>query len=163
MPVESCPGRGSTTKDCSDLAPASDGCSAGALRQYRLRVAELEAIGITTASQAASLRFYGLLGVEVPDPGEDHVEAPVRGGLHLMWDTEELIRQIEPDLPTPVRQRIVLAFRCADPADVDATYARVVDAGFEGKAEPWDAFWGQRFAYLRDPDGNTVALFAPLE
>ena len=36
-------------------------------------------------------------------------------------------------------------------------------AGFEGKAEPWDAFWGQRFAYLRDPDGNTVALFAPLE
>jgi catechol 2,3-dioxygenase-like lactoylglutathione lyase family enzyme len=126
-------------------------------------VAELGAIGITTADQAASLRFYGLLGVEVPAPGEDHVEAPVRGGLHLMWDTEELIRKIEPDLPTPVRQRIVLAFRCADPADVDETYARVVEAGFEGKAEPWDAFWGQRFAYLRDPDGNTVALSAPLE
>jgi catechol 2,3-dioxygenase-like lactoylglutathione lyase family enzyme len=130
--------------------------------QYRLRVAELEAIGITTADQAASLRFYGLLGVAVPDPGEDHVEAQVRGGLHLMWDTEELIRQIEPDLPSPVRQRIVLAFRCADPADVDATYERVVDAGFESKAEPWDAFWGQRFAYLRDPDGNIIALFAPL-
>ena len=41
-------------------------------------------------------------------------------------------------------------------------YTRVVDAGFEGKTEPWDAFWGQRFAYLRDPEGNTVALFAPL-
>jgi len=82
--------------------------------QYCPRVAELEAIGITTANQAASLRFYSLIGVEVPDPGEDHVEAPVRGGLHLMWDTEELIRQIEPDLPSPVRQRIVLAFRCAD-------------------------------------------------
>jgi uncharacterized glyoxalase superfamily protein PhnB len=90
------------------------------------------------------------------------VETPVRGGVRLMWDTEELIRQIEPDLPSPVRQRVVLAFRCADPADVDATYQRVVDAGFESKAEPWDAFWGQRFAYLRDPDGNTVALFAPL-
>jgi 23S rRNA (cytidine1920-2'-O)/16S rRNA (cytidine1409-2'-O)-methyltransferase len=24
------------------------------------------------------------------------------------------------------------------------------------------AFWGQRFAYLLDPEGNTVALFAPL-
>ena len=44
--------------------------------QYRLRVAELEAIGITTADQAASLHFYGLLGIEVPEPGEDHVEAP---------------------------------------------------------------------------------------
>lgn len=125
-------------------------------------MAELEAIGITTSDLAASLRFYGLVGVTVPDPDEDHVEAQVPGGLSLMWDTEELIRQIEPDLPSPVRQRIVLAFRCADAADVDATYARVVDAGFESKAEPWDAFWGQRFAYLRDPDGNTVALFAPL-
>jgi uncharacterized glyoxalase superfamily protein PhnB len=125
-------------------------------------VAELEAIGITTSDLAASLRFYGLVGVAVPDPDEDHVEAQVAGRLSLMWDTEELIRQIEPDLASPVRQRIVLAFRCADAADVDATYARVVDAGFESKAEPWDAFWGQRFAYLRDPDGNMVALFAPL-
>jgi uncharacterized glyoxalase superfamily protein PhnB len=125
-------------------------------------VAELRAIGITTADLGASLRFYGLVGLPVPDPDEDHVEAEVPGGLSLMWDTEELIRQIEPDLPSPVRKRIVLAFRCADSSDVDATYARAVDAGFEGKREPWDAFWGQRFAYLLDPDGNTVALFAPL-
>jgi uncharacterized glyoxalase superfamily protein PhnB len=55
----------------------------------------------------------------------------------------------------------VLAFRCTDRADVDATYERIVDAGFESKREPWDAFWGQRFAYVYDPDGNTVALFAP--
>ena len=130
--------------------------------QYCPRVAELEAIGITTADQSESLRFYGLLGIEVPEPGEEHVEASLRGGLLLMWDTEDLIRQIEPGLPTPVRQRIVLAFRCLDAADVDATYARVVDGGFEGKTEPWDAFWGQRFAYLLDPEGNTVALFAPL-
>jgi catechol 2,3-dioxygenase-like lactoylglutathione lyase family enzyme len=125
-------------------------------------VPQFEAIGITTADLGASLRFYGLLGVTVPTPDEDHVEAQVPDGLRLMWDTEELIRQIEPDLPSPVRQRIVFAFRCADSDDVDATYTRVVNAGFEGKAEPWDAFWGQRFAYLRDPDGNTVALFAPL-
>jgi catechol 2,3-dioxygenase-like lactoylglutathione lyase family enzyme len=126
-------------------------------------VAEFEAIGITTSDLAASLRFYGLLGVEVPDWGEGHVEADVPGRVRLMWDTEEVIRQIEPDLPSPVRQRVVLAFRCADPADVDATYARVVDAGFEGKNEPWDALWGERFAYLLDPAGNTVALFAPLD
>ena len=49
-------------------------------RKYRLRVAGLEAIGITTADQAASLRFYGLLGVEVPEPGEDHVEPRCAAG-----------------------------------------------------------------------------------
>ena len=126
-------------------------------------MAELEAFGITTVDMAASLRFYGLIGVDVPQAGEDHVEADVPGRLQLMWDTEELIREIEPDLPSPVRQRVVLAFRCADAADVDATFQRVVDAGFESQREPWDAFWGQRFAYLRDPDGNRVAFFAPLD
>ena len=25
-------------------------------------------------------------------------------------------------------------------------------AGFEGEKEPWDAFWGQRYALLGDPD-----------
>jgi uncharacterized glyoxalase superfamily protein PhnB len=125
-------------------------------------MAELEAIGIVTAHTAESLRFYGLLGIDVPEPGEDHVEAQLPGGIRLMWDTEELIRQIDPEWQTPVGQRVHLAFRCADAADVDATYRRVIDAGFEGKAEPWDAFWGQRYARLLDPDGNTVDLFAPL-
>ena len=125
-------------------------------------MAELEALGITTADMAESLRFYGLLGVALPGAGEEHVEAEAPSRVRLMWDTEELIRQIEPDLPSPVRRRIVLAFRCASAGEVDETFARIVAAGFESKREPWDAFWGQRFAYLLDPDGNTVALFAPL-
>ena len=123
---------------------------------------ELEAFGITTANMASSLQFYGLLGVETSDASEEHVEARAPSSVRLMWGTEELIRQIEPDLPSPVRERVVLAFHCAEPAEVDATYERIVNAGFEGKRAPWDAFWGQRFAYLRDPDGNTVALFSPL-
>jgi uncharacterized glyoxalase superfamily protein PhnB len=31
-----------------------------------------------------------------------------------------------------------------------------------GLKAPWDAFWGQRYAFLQDPDGNRVDLFAPL-
>ncbi|MGE0000366.1 MAG: VOC family protein, partial [Ilumatobacteraceae bacterium] len=42
------------------------------------------------------------------------------------------------------------------------TYAAMTSAGFDGHLEPWDAFWGQRYATLRDPDGNGVDLFAPL-
>ena len=58
--------------------------------------------------------------------------------------------------------RAALAFECADPAEVDSIYQSMVAAGFEGHLEPWDAFWGQRYATLRDPDGNGVDLFAPL-
>jgi uncharacterized glyoxalase superfamily protein PhnB len=39
----------------------------------------------------------------------------------------------------------------------------VVAAGFEGEKEPWDAFWGQRYALLGDPDGVRVNLYAALE
>jgi hypothetical protein len=34
--------------------------------------------------------------------------------------------------------------------------------GFAGKKEPYDAFRGQRYANVTDPDGNVVDLFAPL-
>jgi uncharacterized glyoxalase superfamily protein PhnB len=32
-----------------------------------------------------------------------------------------------------------------------------------GRKEPWDAFWGQRYAVVADPDGNHVDLYAPLQ
>jgi uncharacterized glyoxalase superfamily protein PhnB len=45
---------------------------------------------------------------------------------------------------------------------VDALYEELVGSGYEGELKPWDAFWGQRYAVVLDPDGNGVDLFAPL-
>ena len=36
-------------------------------------------------------------------------------------------------------------------------------AGHRGHLEPFDAFWGQRYATVLDPDGNGVDLYAPLD
>jgi uncharacterized glyoxalase superfamily protein PhnB len=57
---------------------------------------------------------------------------------------------------------IGLAFLCESPSEVDATYERVVAAGYRGKKQPFDAYWGQRYATVLDPDGNGVDLFARL-
>ena len=125
----------------------------------------LDAIGIVTVDMAASCRFYRLVGVDVADPAPDadHHEATLPSGLRLMWDTVELMRQIDPDWQPPVGQRMALAFLCDSPAAVDETHAAVLATGFESKSEPWDAFWGQRYAQVVDPDGNAVHLFAPLD
>jgi uncharacterized glyoxalase superfamily protein PhnB len=56
---------------------------------------------------------------------------------------------------------VALAFRCPDPAGVDVKYEELAALGF-GYKDPWDAFWGQRYASVKDPDGNQVDLFAPL-
>jgi uncharacterized glyoxalase superfamily protein PhnB len=125
-------------------------------------MADLAAIGIVTADMAASCRFYRLLDVAVDEPTGQHHETTLPSGIRLMWDDVELARQIDPEWTPPQGTRMALAFLCASPAEVDATYAAVLEAGFVGKAEPWDAFWGQRYAQVVDPDGNVVDLFAPL-
>jgi uncharacterized glyoxalase superfamily protein PhnB len=126
-------------------------------------VADLNAIGIVCADAEASIRFYRLLGVDVPEaPGEGHFEATLHNGLRLMFDSEEVVRSFSPDWQRRNGNQLSLAFECASPADVDELYARIVEAGFHGEKEPWDAFWGQRYALLADPDGVEVNLFAQL-
>ena len=90
------------------------------------------------------------------------MELTLPNGLRLMWDTVALISQIDPGWVEPVGQRTAMAFLCGSPEEVDAVYDRLGAAGFRGKTEPFDAFWGQRYATVLDPDGNGVDLFAPL-
>ena len=125
---------------------------------------KLDAIGIVVKDMSAALRFYRLLGLDFPEEtgGEDHVEASLPSGLRVMLDSEELIKGFVKDWQQPVGQRVGLAFLCDSPQEVDAMFKTVVEAGFKGKTEPWDAFWGQRYAQVSDPDGNAVDLFAPL-
>lgn len=124
----------------------------------------LNAVGIVVRDMAESIRFYRLLGVDVPDtPDEGHVQVDLPNGTRLMFDTEEVLRSFRADWSRETGNQLALAFECASPAEVDETYARVTEAGFQAEKEPWDAFWGQRYAQLRDPNGVPVDLYAPLE
>jgi catechol 2,3-dioxygenase-like lactoylglutathione lyase family enzyme len=123
---------------------------------------KLNAVGIVTADMAASVRFYRLLGLDVADPSPDHLDTTLPNGIRLMFDTEAVIGSFEADWKRATGNQLSLAFECESPAEVDAIYARVVEAGFRGRREPWDAFWGQRYAQLEDPDGVPVDLYAPL-
>ena len=116
---------------------------------------------IVVKDMAMSLAFYRQLGLTIP-AGEDHapqVEVVTPGAMTLGFVREDMVREALPGWPTPVGQRVTLAFKCDDAAAVDATYATMDAAGF-GMRAPWDAPWGQRYAFLRDPDGNRVDLFA---
>lgn len=127
----------------------------------------LAAIGVVVSDLGRSLDFYRRLGLEFPDDanadGDGHVEAALPGGLRIMLDTEETIRSFDPGWAPPEGgHRMALAFLCESPQDVDRVHRELVEAGAESHKEPWDAFWGQRYAEVKDPDGNVVDLFAPL-
>jgi len=124
---------------------------------------QLNAVGIVASDMARSIRFYRLLAVDVPEtPDEGHIDVSLPNGLRLMLDTEDVVRSFRPDWTRTVGNQLGLAFECASPNEVDEVYARVTAAGFRGEKEPWDAFWGQRYAQLLDPDGVPVDLYAPL-
>ncbi len=49
-----------------------------------------------------------------------------------------------------VGDTIELAFLCDSPEEVDALHSKVVAAGYQSFKEPWSAFWGQRYAIVKE-------------
>lgn len=134
-------------------------------RVFTMTSPSFAAVGLVVSDMARSLAFYRQLNLDIPAAADDqpHVEATLPGNIRLLWDTVETVRSFDPDWTPPQGgTRMGLAFECASPAEVDKNYAKLVDAGYEGHKQPWDAVWGQRYAVLHDPDGNGVDLFAPL-
>ncbi|WP_028927073.1 VOC family protein [Pseudonocardia acaciae] len=126
--------------------------------------ARLDMVGIVAADLPASLAFYRRLGLDIPAAAdtEPHVEVTLPNGLRLAWDPEQTVKSFHPEWKGSPNGRIALAFKLPTPAEVDSAYHELTAAGATGELEPFDAFWGQRYAVLRDPDGNAVDLFAPL-
>jgi len=119
---------------------------------------------LSVADMAASVRFYrdGLGGVVVyqfPPEGEP-------GFLTLAFGTAEMGLGVLGDNPIHGRQlrpasghRIEL---CLNVDDVDAAVTELEAIGAPLVLPPTDQPWGERAAYVEDPDGNLVMLVAPI-
>jgi catechol 2,3-dioxygenase-like lactoylglutathione lyase family enzyme len=121
------------------------------------------AVQIFAKDVPRSVAFYRLLGLPVPEPGrpDPHVAVELPGGNRLSFDAEETITAMHPEWTPPTASgRVALAFGLDSPAEVDAMFERLTDAGHPGALRPYDAPWGQRYATVLDPDGNMVDLFA---
>ena len=125
-------------------------------------MAQLDALGIIATDLPATLDFYRLFGCEVSFEGDGHVEVTFASGFRLMFDSVEMIRSFSTYEPATGGRNVILAFGCASPTEVDEIHARVVAAGHPSHVDPFDAPWGQRYATVRDPDGNPVDLYAAL-
>lgn len=123
----------------------------------------LNAIGVIAKDMEASVAFYRALGMEPEpyDPGSDHVEFNLPHGIRFMIDSVVLMARVMPDWTPPSGGHgMGIAFECDSPAEVDSVYEEMIGKGYGSKLEPCDAFWGQRYASIVDPDGNPVDLYA---
>ena len=126
---------------------------------------QFDFFGVPVSDMARSVAFYRRLGLEFPEgaESEQHVEAPLPGGMRYALDAEKVIRSFDPDWQRPTGGYAGGgAFRWTSPAEVDQVYGELLAAGGSSHKEPWDAFWGQRYAQVKDPDGTVIDLYAAL-
>ncbi len=126
-------------------------------------------VNIVAKKYDETLEFYRLLGVSIPqvlrEPSETrHAPAVDHGNSSFALDNPTLAKIYNAEwrrsaLPNSVLLSAQLPTREA----VDSTYAALVAAGHEGVQVPYDAFWGARYAVVRDPEGNSVGLESPLD
>jgi lactoylglutathione lyase len=118
---------------------------------------------LSVSDLARSLVFYrdllgGVINYRFPEQGEPAFVTLTLGessevGLGAITGPGEALHG-EPLRPA-TGHRIEL---CVYVDDVDAAVRGARDAGFTVMLEPKDQPWGERIAYLRDPDGNMVML-----
>ncbi len=117
---------------------------------------------LSTEDFSASRRFYGDLlgGVEAfRFPEDEPVFVTLRFG-----ESELGLGGLGGDPIHGQPQRPATGHRielCLYVDDVDTTTAAARDAGAPIVLEPVDQPWGERIAYVSDPDGNLVMLCAP--
>ncbi len=125
---------------------------------------KIDAVGVTSRDMQLTVAFYKLLGFEFGEvkPEDDHVEPLTPdGSARLMVDSDKLSTELLGEAPKPGNHSS-FAILYDLPADVDQAAAAVKAAGYTLVKAPWDAFWGQRYAIVEDPDGYKVDLFAAL-
>ena len=122
-------------------------------------------INIVVRDMDASVAFYRHLGIDIPDrmPEWDphHRSADLADGLDVDLDSVTFAQQW--DTGWRGGSGCVLGCKLASRDDVDRTYADLTGAGHRGQQEPYDAFWGARYAIVEDPDGNAIGLMSPVD
>lgn len=124
----------------------------------------IDAVGVTSNDLKKTVAFYQLLGFKFDEikEGEDHLEPETQpGSARLMIDSKKLIKELLGEDPKPGNHSS-FAIQYNSPKEVNDAAQKLKDAGYLIVTEPWDAFWGQRYAVVQDPDGYRVDLYASL-
>lgn len=125
---------------------------------------QLDQLNLVVSDMEATVEFYRRLGLDIPDTDPDfqhhHRSVRLPGGIDFDIDSVEFARHWDKGWRAGAG---VIGFKFSSREEVDAVYADLTSAGYRGQQEPYDAFWGARYAIVEDPDGNAVGLMSPID
>lgn len=121
-------------------------------------------VNLVVTDMEATVTFYRRLGLTIPDTDPawqgHHRNARVAGGIDLDFDSVAFARRWDKGWKGGMG---VLGFKVDSRERVDEIYSDLIDAGYAGQQEPYDAFWGARYAVVEDADGNPVGIMSPTD
>jgi uncharacterized glyoxalase superfamily protein PhnB len=128
----------------------------------------LDQVDIIVRDMDAAVAFYRRLGIEVEDTlpmwASQHRETVTAGDIVLHLDNVEHTRTWNRGWPDSGGSgACVVGFKFVSREEVDRVYADLIGAGYRGQQEPYDAFWGARYAVIEDPDGNAIGMMSPTD
>lgn len=127
-----------------------------------MRFRRLDYVVLIVSDLGRSVAFYqGTLGFRLQHRAERFAQLDAGGtrlGLYTREAMQETLgRPLDP--PPASAPAFELGFKVDD---CDAAFAELVRAGAPSAARPTTRFWGQRTAYVHDPDGNLIEIVQDL-
>jgi catechol 2,3-dioxygenase-like lactoylglutathione lyase family enzyme len=128
----------------------------------------LDQVNLIVRDVEASRAFYTLLGLDFGDERDPvwaahHVSALHGDATPLDLDLDSTSFAAQWNEGWPGGSGAVLGFKVDTRAEVDALVAALAAEGVPVQQDPYDAFWGARYAVVSDPDGNAVGIMSPVD
>ncbi len=128
----------------------------------------LDQVNLVVRDVPASRAFYSRLGLDfgtAHDPvwGEHHVSVAHGDDAVADLDLDSLSFAHKWNQGWPGGSGAVLGFKVDTRAEVDRLVAALAADGVPVQQQPYDAFWGARYAVVSDPDGNAVGVMSPAD
>jgi catechol 2,3-dioxygenase-like lactoylglutathione lyase family enzyme len=105
-----------------------------------------------------ALQFYiGVLGLRLGHRSGDYAQLDTGATRLALYTRGAMAKTLSMSLDAPAANApgFEIGFKVAD---VDAAFSELVARGAPAVVPPTDRFWGQRTAYVRDPDGHLIEL-----
>ena len=120
---------------------------------------QLTMLGVMVSDMPAALRFYRLLGLDIPAAEDEKpfVLHRMGSGVTLFFDTVFAQRYDPHHEPPLAGYRTLLEFYLGADAAVDAKYGQLTEAGYHGRMMPQQTI-GPYAGMVEDPDGNVILL-----
>lgn len=123
----------------------------------------LAQVNLIVSNLERAKEFWAVLGWDSSPRTSKAAVLTFPNGMNLVLHEPEFAQLWDPSYDGRAAGSTVVDLNLSSRTAVDDTHARVVAAGFANSVEPWDTFFGARYAIVCDADGHRIGLKSPLD